>query len=283
MSTVWLNGRLVDERAASVSVYDRGFTLGDGLFETMRAYGGHVFRLEAHLERLASGAERIGLPLPDGLAVAVRSTLAASGLADAALRLTISRGLGGRGVALPVTVIPTVTVTAHPFEPEARWYADGIHAVISKNRINEHAATAGLKCLGYLGAVLASEEARAKGADDALLLDTAGHLAEGAASNLFLVRGDVLYTPPLSCGILPGITRATVIGIAAGMGIAAREDPLPPEAVCDADEAFLTSSLRELVPLTQIDGRPVGGGRPGPLTRRLLDAYRDLAHKEALE
>lgn len=280
MSTVWINGVLRDPGSASVGVEDRGFTLGDGLFETVRAYGGTAFRLRAHLERLADGARRIGVPLPDGLDAAVRETLAASGLRDAALRLTLSRGPGS-GVAPPESARPTTVITARPYAAEPRWYADGIRAVVARGRLNEHAATAGLKQLGYLDAVLAVAEARKDGADDALLLDTAGHLAEGAASNVFLVSGGVLQTPPLTCGPLPGVTRAAVLEIAAELGIPADDQsPIPLDAIPSADEAFLTSSLREIVPLTSVDGQAIGGGWPGQLTMRLLARYREQVRQE---
>jgi branched-chain amino acid aminotransferase len=271
---VWVNGALVPPGEPILAADDRGFTLGDGLFETMRAYGGRVFRLRAHLERLRSSAARLGIPVPPDLEDAVRATLAASGLDSAAVRLTLTRGPGGDGLALPEPARPTVVITVRPYAPAERWYVDGARAVFSRGRLNEHALTAGMKRLGYLDQVTAQAEARAAGADEALFLDTAGHLAEGAASNLFLVAGGTLWTPPLSCGVLPGITRSVVIELAEAAGIPVREEPLAPGALRDASEAFLTSSLREVVPIVAIGGDPVGNGRPGPLTLRLLELYR---------
>jgi len=276
---VWVNGVLVAPGTAVLAADDRGFTLGDGLFETMRAYGGRVFRLRAHLERLRSSADRLGIPIPPDLEDAVRATLAASGLDSAAVRLTVSRG-PGEGLAPPEPARPTVVVTARPYAPAERWYAAGLRAVFARGRLNEHALTAGIKRLGYLDQVAAQAEARAVGADEALFLDTEGHLAEGAASNVFLVVDGALWTPPLSCGVLPGITRGVVIELANAAGILVREEPVPPDALHAADEAFLTSSLRELVPVVAIGDSPIGRGQPGPLTLHLLDLYRGRVHAE---
>lgn len=273
MTVVWLNGELVRVDEAHVSIFDRGFTLGDGLFETMRVYGGRIFRVHEHIERLERSAARIGLPLPTGLADAASQTAAANGLAEAAVRLTVSRGPGPAGLEPPESVRPTVVIAARPAPaPPA-----SVRAGIAAGRLNEHAPTAGLKRLGFLDSIVALREARAAGYDDVILLDTAGHLAEGAASNLFVMADGVLRTPPLTCGVLPGITRAAVLEIAAGLDWAASEDPLDPAILRSADEAFLTSSLREIVPLVAVDGRVIGCGLPGPLTRRIQDAYAGLA------
>ncbi|HET9986597.1 MAG TPA: aminotransferase class IV [Longimicrobiales bacterium] len=282
MGIVWVNGELVDEARAAVSVHDRGFLLGDGLFETMRAYGGRVFALREHLERLRRGAERIGLPLPDGLERAVCETVAANRLDDAAVRLTASRGAGD-GLLPPEAPSPTVVVAARPYRPDPAWHERGIRAALARGRLDEHRATAGLKALGYLEAVVAVAEARAAGCDDALFLDTAGHLAEAAASNLFVVVDGELLTPPLSCGILPGVTRAAVLRLAARRGWTAHERALEPASLERATEAFLTSSLREIVPLVEVGGRVVGAGRPGPLAGALLSEYRDVAHGDSEE
>ncbi len=276
---VWLDGRLLDQAEASIAIGDRGFLLGDGLFETMRAYAGRVFRLGAHLRRLRAGAERVGIPLPDGLEQAVLATVAANDAAppgDVAVRLTVTRGDAGNGL-LPADLPPsTARVTARPYRADPAWYERGLIAGIARGRLDEHSATAGLKRLGYLEAIVARREAAAAGYQDALFLDTAGHLAEGAASNIFVVVGGVLLTPPLSCGVLPGITRAAVLELARARGLEAREEPLDPAVLADAGEAFLTSSLRELVPLVGVDDAPIGDGRPGPVTLELLSEYRRL-------
>lgn len=282
VGVVWVNGELVAEARAAVSARDRGFLLGDGLFETMRAYGGRIFALREHLARLRRGAARIGMLLPDGLEGAVRETVAANRLEDAAVRLTASRGAGD-GLLPPEAPSPTVVIAARPYRPEAAWYERGVRAAVARGRVDERRATAGLKQLGYLEAVVAVAEARAAGCDDALFLDTAGHVAEAAASNVFVVVDGELLTPPLSCGVLPGVTRAAVLRLAARRGWTAAEREVAPESLERATEAFLTSSLREIVPLVEVGGRAVGAGRPGPLARTLLAEYRDVAHGDSEE
>ena len=283
MAAIWLNGQLVEDDRARISVHDRGLTLGDGLFETMRAYDGRVFRLEAHLRRLRDGAIRIGLPLPDNLADAVRQTVEANGFDDAVVRLTVSRGVGGHGAEPPERPSPTVIVTARPCAPLARWYERGARASVAASRLNEHSATVGLKHLGFLDRIMARAEARDAGFDEALLLNTAGWLAEGTVSNVFLVVNGALHTPPLSCGPLPGITRAAVIELAAGRALDASEQACAPELLTRAEEAFLTNSVWEIVPLIGVDSRPIGDGRPGPLTLGLLAAYRALVRHDGGE
>ena len=275
----------MDPSAPALSVSDRGFTLADGCFETMRAYQGVIFRLDAHLERLAHAADRLGIPMPPHLdetvADAVRALRAAR--ADASVRLTVSRGVGA-GVVPPPDVPPTTVLLinrlpAIPPMLETR----GLTARIASGRRNEHADSAGLKTLSYTDTVLALMAARADGADDALVLDTAGHLCEGASSNLFLVIRGVVHTPPATCGILPGITRQAVLDILAGLDIPVEQFPIPPAALDAADELFLTSSLREIAPVTQVNARPIGTGRPGPLTHQLRDAYRTLVATETAD
>ncbi len=257
---------------AHISVLDRGFNLGDGLFETMRAYAGRIFRLREHLQRLQRSAARIGLPLPSALAEAARETVLANGLHEAAVRLTVSRGIAPFGLAPPEPAEPTCVITAQPAPtPPA-----ALCAGTASGRLNEHAPTAGLKRLGYLDSIVWLAEARSSGYDDAVVLDTAGHLAEGTSSNLFVVAGGVLRTPPLACGVLPGITRATVIEIASELELEVAEEFLEPALLQTAEEAFLTSSIREVVPLVAVDGRPIGKGGVGPITRRVQGTYATL-------
>jgi branched-chain amino acid aminotransferase len=274
----WVNGLPANPDAPALSVSDRGFTLADGCFETMRAYRGVIFCLDDHMERLSVTAARLGIPVPPHLeqtvAAATRALRAAR--ADASVRLTMSRGVG-TGVAAPPGVVPTTVllVSRLPAIP-ATVATTGLRVRVASGRRNEYAPSAGLKTLSYTDTVLALAEAKAHGADDALFLDTAGHLCEGTSSNLFVVAGGRVRTPPHSCGILPGITRRTVLGILGSLGIAAEECPLPPGELDTADEIFLTSSLREIAPVTRIGERMAGSGRPGPLTGRVMAAYRAL-------
>ena len=281
---VWVNGAAAGGDA-HVSALDRGFTLADGLFETLRVYDGAPFRLDAHLERMARGAAVLGMSMPDGelratVAAALRGA-AAAGWRDAALRLTLTRGTGIVGVAPPPPAErappPTAVVTVQPLpEFPAAVYERGLSARVASGVRNERAMSAGLKTLGYTDAVLALAEARRAGADEAIFLDGEGHVSETTSSNVFAVAGDTLVTPPLSCGALPGITRAAVVELARGLEIEVVERALSLDELRGAREAFLTSSLRELAPLVRLNGDAIGLGGPGSTTRELTRAYREL-------
>ena len=252
---------------------------GYGLFETMRSYGGRVFRLEEHYGRLCDGAARLAmdvpLTLPD-VRDAVDAVLERNELQDAYLRLTVTAGPlpGGRGDA-------AVILFAKPLAdyPPAL-YERGMAAVVSEVRRNETSPLSGVKSLNCLDNLLAREEARRRGADEAVLMNTRGFVAEGSASNVFLVREDTLVTPGLDSGALAGITRQAVLELAADAGLEAVESQVEPSAFGDASEAFLTNSVMEVMPLTRLDGRPVGSGRPGPATERLRRLYQEMARRE---
>lgn len=263
---VHLNGRLVDAADAAVAVNDRGFTLGDGLFETIKALGGRPLRLDAHWCRLEQGARLLRLPLPverAGLAAAIAELLAANGLADAALRLTVSRGPGQRGLLPPQPCAPTLVLTAGPPPPPL----PPARVVVAESvRRNPHSPLARIKALSYLDNVLARIEAEERGADDALLLNVEGRVAETTIANLFAVLADgTVVTPPVSEGALPGVRRADVLRQLGGV-----ERPLTVEQLKNAREAFLTNAL-SLRPLVAVDGHPIGAGRLGALTGSLLD------------
>lgn len=284
---VWVNGR-ASAGEAHVSALDRGFTLADGLFETLRVYDGVPFRLDAHLERLARGAAVLGIAAPSGelrdtVAGALRAA-GGTGWSDAALRITLTRGAGVAGLAPPPAGSappPTVVVAVQPlphFTPAT--YERGLSARVASGVRNERAMTAGLKTLAYTDAVMALAEARRDGFDEAIFLDTEGHCSEATASNLFAAVGDVLVTPPVSCGALPGITRAAVIELARGLEIEVAERPLSLDELRGAREAFLTSSLREIAPLVRLDGHAIGLGVPGSTTRELTRAFASLVRRE---
>lgn len=304
---VWLGGRVLDAAAARVPVEDRGFLLGDGLFETMRARGGVVFRLADHLARLRTGADRLGLAVPDLAERAVADVVAAfveaaggrrgrgleaddvraaaarrdgrgTDAGDAAVRLTLTRGPAGPGFEPRADVEPTLAVSARALRiaPPA-----SLSLRTSTHRLSTHSIVAGLKALGYLPNLLARAEARAAGADDALLLDERGRVAETSAANLFwFSRDGSLRTPATSCPILPGITRAAVLELARRRGVAVEEDRWEASELAAAEEAFATASLRGVVPVTALDGAPIGSGRPGPRTRELAAAYETLVRAE---
>lgn len=266
-SAVWIDGALVDPAVATVSAFDHGLTVGDGVFETLRVYRGVPFALRRHLDRLAVSAGGLGLHLPGRsvLEGAVAEVLAAAGLAEARLRLTVTGGpapLGsGRGTAGP-TVIVAVAVL-EPFPPTAAV------AVVPWPR-NERSPLSGYKTTSYAENVVALATARAAGAGEAIFANTRGELCEGTGSNVVVSAGGRLVTPPLSSGCLAGVTRALVLEVCD-----VTEAVLPLAALADADEAFLTSTTREIQPIATVDGRPLASC-PGPLTKAAVAAFTDL-------
>jgi D-amino acid aminotransferase len=274
---VFLNGRLVAAGRAGVSVYDRGLLYGDGLFETMRAYRGSVFAIEEHFHRLRTSADILGLP------VAARDWPATIGLLlarnrlarrDASVRLTITRGPAAPGVLLPPDAVRSTTIImAQPLDASiARRQRAGIKAALlpfaPRGFLREH------KSLDYLPAVVGRVLASYQGADEGLFVRPDQVVTEGTTSSLFIVRDGVLCTPPAR-DILPGITRAKVLELAHAHRLPFAERELTTADLRLAQEAFATSSIAEIVPIVALDNAPVGSGRPGPLTRRLQDLYRD--------
>ena len=282
---VHLNGRLVRESEGVVPVCDRGLLFGDGIFESMRAVRGRVFRLDRHLARLRRSAAAIGLALPDRLADLGRDVaelLRANGLSDARVRLTVTRGPGRPGDYLFAPGPPTVPMIAAPFRGlDPALHERGVALVVSRRRqVPPESIDPSIKSISRLGSVLARREADDGGAFEAVLLDLHGHLTEGTASNLFLVEGGRLRTPPVPEGGLPGVTREAVLELARLEGIDAAEERLPAARLHAAHEVLLTNASWEVLPAVSVDGKPVGGGKPGPVARTLLARYRDLLRRE---
>jgi branched-chain amino acid aminotransferase len=282
---VHLDGRLVDEADARVSVFDRGLLYGDGVFESMRASGGRIFRLEAHLQRLERSAllsEYEGMPARATLSAELMALLEANRLTDARLRLTLTRGPGRPGDYLQALGAPTRFATAAPFAGlDPRHYEQGVGlAIVGRQAVPAAVLDAAIKTTSRLSAVLARREAARAGAFEAALLDAAGNLTEGTTSNLFLVRRGRLLTPAADGGALPGVTREVVLETARAAGIVVEERSLPAALLGDADEIFLTNTSWEVLPVTQVDGRPAGGGRPGPVSATLLAGYREQVRRE---
>ena len=277
---VYLNGSLMPRGQASISVLDYGFLYGFGLFETMRAYGGRVFRLDSHLSRLTRSAEILGLPLKAlELKGAVMDTIQANKLSDARIRIAISIGEGGMVPDPSTCNKPTVLILAGLYQPYPEpVYQKGFRAVVSSIRRNSQSPLSRLKSANYLESILAKQEARAAGVDEALCLNEKGLLAEASMSNIFLVTDGILRTPGLESGILPGITRETILELASQLGINTLEHDIRLDELFHAQEAFLTNSLIEVMPLTEIEGKPIGSSRPGPLTRRLIVAYKRMVN-----
>ncbi len=261
MTIVWLNGALCDSAEARIDPSDRGFTLGDGLFETTAVRGGKISRLESHLRRLLRGCEVLGLPsAPDTLSDVIGAVLAANELRDAAVRITYTRGPGARGLAAPHRCLPTLLVTAGPL-PAPRPPARCIVATVTRR--NEHSPLSRIKSTNYLDAILAREEARRRNADEALLLNTAGKLAEATAANLFIVRGGQVMTPPFSDGALEGIMRSEIFA-----QTGAAECSLSVADLLSADEVFLSNSLG-LQAVVSVDEILIGDGA-GPVCWALM-------------
>ena len=279
MRWIFVNGEVVERSTARVSALDRGLLYGYGLFETMRSYGGRVFRLAEHYRRLCDGASRLAMAVPlslDDVGGAVDAVLVRNDLADAYLRLTVTAGTppnaaGPAGDAAAVLVARPLA----DYPPDL--YRRGMAAVVSPVRRNETSPLTRVKSLNHLDSLLAREAARRCGADEAILLNTRGLVAEGSASNLFLVEGGRLLTPSVESGALPGITRQAALELASAAGLEAVESGVEMQALWDAPEVFLTNSVMEVMPLTTLDGRPVGSGEPGPVTERLGQMYRELA------
>jgi branched-chain amino acid aminotransferase len=297
-----VDGELVPASEATVNVRDRGFAYGDALFETLRAYGGEVFRWEAHANRLAEGAGV--LQLDHGLSDAdlkrrVDETLAANGLSDAYVKLSVTRGVQPGKLTPDPEVDPTVVVQVKPLPRGGRgsdpvWDAPATLQTVKTRRVPDRAIPARAKTHNYLNGILARLELRVSDADEAVMLDDDGHLAEGATSNLFFVRDDALCTPSLEGPVLPGVTRAEVLDIAREEGIPVREGRYRPDDLREATEAFVTNTTWELRPVAAVDGIELGGvSEPsgseargtsspgGPVTTllsRLFDARVERAH-----
>jgi branched-chain amino acid aminotransferase len=285
---IYLNGRLIPRSMAKLSPFDHGFLYGYGLFETVRAYNGHIFRLDSHLTRLRCSAESISLTHStltteegkQSLKFACMETLEANKLKDARLRLTVSAGEGDMTPDLGTCSNPTVLITARnliPSPPEK--YGAGFKAALSFLRRNSQSPLSRLKSTCYMENIFARMIARAAGYDEAIFLNEQGYLAEGSTSNIFLVSNRKLVTPSLESGVLPGITREAVLEIARASNIKNQERQVELKELIEAEEAFVTNSILELMPLTWFDGKPIGTGKPGQLTKKLIVAYKDLVQK----
>ena len=275
---VWLNGKLVDREDAKISVFDHGLLYGDGVFEGIRSYSGRVFRLKEHIRRLFDSANGIRLAIPlaaDELAKAVADTLQANGLKDAYIRVVVTRGVGTLGLDPNRCSSPTVFVITDKIELYPReLYENGLEIITAATMRNHpNAVNPRLKSLNYLNNILAKIEAIDAGTLEAVMLNHQGFVAECTGDNLFIVRDGVLFTPPISAGILEGITRDEIIAIAEDFGIKVREENLTRHDLYVADECFLTGTAAEVVPVVRIDKRTIGDGHPGPVTRRLLEEF----------
>jgi branched-chain amino acid aminotransferase len=281
---VWIDGKPIDAEEARVSVFDRGFLYGDSVYEVTRTFHGVPFGLEEHLERLERSAAGILMHIPprEEIARAVRDTVAATGLSDAYVRIVVTRGAGEIALDPAAADAPRLIVIVRPVKPPApELYRDGVEvAIVGRTRFAPTMPTATsdpqVKSGNYLGSVIAVAEARKRNAYEAILCDNIGRITEGSSSNFFIVNGRRVTTPPISVGLLEGITRKKVMQLLRADKIGLAEQPLWPIDLQRADEAFLTSSVRGVLPITRVDGQPLGNGKVGPITTRLLALYAEL-------
>lgn len=277
---IWLNGELVPPEEAKVSVFDHGLLYGDGVFEGIRCYDGLVFCLDEHLERMYAGAERIELKIPlteVAFAEAICETIRANGFSNAYVRPVVTRGEGDLGLNPAACLRPTVFIIADGLTlyPE-KYYKEGMDVIFCEARRNDpRAIPPTIKSLNYLNNIIARLEVNRRKAGEGIFLNGDGYITEGTADNIFVVRKGRLETPPVEIGALPGVTRRVVMELAARMGIEVAETRFQPDDLAKADECFLTGTGAEVVPVRSIEGKPIGKETPGPITKRLMEAFRE--------
>ena len=280
--TVWLDGKWHDRETATVSVYDHGLLYGDGVFEGIRVYGGKIFKLSEHLDRLYDSAKAIWLTIPmpkDEMAAVTEEAVRRSGIAEAYIRHVITRGVGDLGLdprKCPKASIIIIVDTIRLFPEEV--YETGLRVVTAGTPIpHREALSPRVKSLNYLAHILAKIEGIHSGADEVLMLDSEGHVAEGSGQNIFVVKNGAIRTPAPYAGILKGVTRDVVIDLAREAGYEMQETMLNRYDVYTADEAFFTGTASEVIAIRQVDGRTIGNGKPGPVTRDLRSRFQALA------
>src|SRR5689334_8159424 len=278
---IYVDGKYCDEKSARISVFDHGLLYGDGIFEGIRAYKGRVFKLKEHIDRLFCSAKAILLNMPLSHAEvmkAVIETCRQNKIQDGYIRLVVTRGVGTLGLNPNRCTDPSVIIIADKIQLYPReLYEKGMEIVTVATTRNLHSAlNPAIKSLNYLNNVLAKIEANNAGCEEAVMLNAEGFVAECTGDNIFIVKAGALLTPPLSAGALYGITRGVVMELAQSDGVPVAEPNLTRYDLFNADECFLTGTGAELIPIVKIDGRVIGTGKPGALTRRLVDKYRAL-------
>jgi branched-chain amino acid aminotransferase len=283
---VFLNGELIEEEEAKVSIFDHGFLYGDGIFEGIRSYDGLVFRLKQHLDRLFESAHTIMLKIPykrEQLQEAIIQTLKANNLRDAYIRLVVSRGKGDLGLdprkcKSPNIIIITDKIVLYP----KQIYQNGIELITVPTRRNiVEALNPQLKSLNYLNNILAKIEAINSGVEEAIMLNNEGYVVECSGDNIFILKDGVLITPPIYLGALEGITRQVVMEIAVSLNIKVEEKAFTRHEVFNSFECFLTGTAAEIVPVVKVDGRQINDGKPGKITIKLMEEYRKLTRSES--
>lgn len=278
---IYINGQIVPQEDAKISVFDHGLLYGDGVFEGIRAYHGKIFTLDEHLDRLYDSATAISLRIPitkAEMAEAIKQTMKANNLTDSYIRLVVTRGVGKLGLDPNKCATPQIIIIADTIELYSKaLYEKGLD-IVTVTTIRNHfsALDPKIKSLNYLNNILAKIESIQSGAGEALMLNKDGYVAECAGDNIFIFKDNILRTPPSSAGILVGITRNVVMKLAAEMGVQVREELMTRYDLYIAEECFLTGTAAEIIPVVKIDGRTIGTGKPGKITLDLLKRYRDL-------
>jgi branched-chain amino acid aminotransferase len=282
---IYISGKLYDKSDARISVFDHGLLYGDGVFEGIRAYSGRVFRLKKHIDRLYNSAAAIGLTIPlkrEEMAAAIEDTLAFNELSDAYIRVVITRGAGSLGLDPRKTTDPQVIIiTDHISLYPQELYDQGLKIVTAATTRNHpNAVNPRIKSLNYLNNILAKMEAIQAGCLEALMLNHKGEVAECTGDNIFVVQGGRIHTPSIDSGILEGITRDAVIELARAAGHSVIERTMDRHDIFTADECFLTGTAAELISVVECDGRVIGSGRPGPITRELRQRFQALVRMD---
>ena len=281
---IYIDGKWYPKDEAKVSVFDHGLLYGDGVFEGMRSYGGKVFRMQEHLDRLYDSARAIHLTIPmppDELAAAVYKTLELNQLTDGYVRLVVTRGVGDLGLNPYLCPKASIIIIADKINLyPAKLYDEGME-IVTASTVRNHPASINprIKSLNYLGSILAKIEGLMAGCNEALMLNLNGEVAECTADNIFLIKQGRIATPHVNAGILDGITRRAVIELAQQAGIPVAETTLTRHDVYVADECFLTGSAAEVIPVIKVDSRPIGNGQVGPITKQLIAAFKALVAK----
>ncbi len=284
---VWIDGTLYNKEDAKISVFDHCVLYGDGVFEGIRVYSGCIFRLREHLERLWSSARYIRLNIGmtmEEMTTAIRDTVRANGISDGYIRLVVTRGVGDLGLDPNLCPKATVFIIAANIKmyPESD-YKNGLEIVtVASQRMNLGAFNPRVKSCNYLNNIMGKMEGQLANVREALMLNQDGHVVECTGDNVFIVKGGVLYTPPIYLGPLRGITRDAIIDLAKAEGIEVREEPFTRFEVYDADEMFLTGTAAEAIPVTKVDGRPIADGKPGPVFSKLLTKFHELVCKDGV-
>ena len=277
---IYINGKFYPREEAKVSVFDHGYLYGDGIYETLRSYEGMVFKFEEHISRLFHSAEMMRMRLPldkDGIMSSVHDTLRVNNLSDAYIRMSVSRGPGEIGLDPELCPEPTFVIIASQFHDyPTEFYEQGVNIAVVKTRRNHPLSiNPAIKATNFLNNIFAKIEAKEAGGFEGIMLNLDGFVAEGTISNIFFIKKGELCTPPVTAGILEGVTRDLVIKLAGGLGMQVSEELFDASGLKSADEVFITNTTLEIMPVRSIDGEAVGTGKPGEITRKIGAAYKE--------